>query len=162
MLELRVAIRLLLAFFCFPIPLQAVVQAMQLGGDRLPTRLDVLDLQRVGELPGAFTGPAQWRIGVAARKRLNKAFQLLGEIGAMMCKRLPSSAGTSDPMEAKPIFLFQFPPSGMDGRSGHAGGGGDKRYAALTEFPRLGGGPDPSGALVKMRPNGGVLAHELL
>jgi hypothetical protein len=100
-LELRVAIGVPASLSSLARPLQAVAHLVKQVADLLRTDRMALRVQLGGKLAQALARPAQRRLGVAARHRLDERFEIGHERRIFLGQGLASRAGASDPLLAR-------------------------------------------------------------
>ena len=142
--KLRVAVGVLAAFARLDVALQAVAEAVQQFGDqrvadRVPERLEG-DRERAR----AQARPAERRVRIAGRRRLDQRLQVLQQGGVEGGRPLPAPARATRPLRRQRRVRIGVelakPAANRGGRD--ARGPRHLSDAAVTQGPRLGRGPE--------------------
>ena len=118
-LKLRVPVRMAGTFDGLPIRLQAVAQLLQQLTDLLMRDAMALSLQLRRQMAHALARPAQRRLRIASRGRLDQLLQVAQQCRVFIPRALPSAAGFANPA-----------------RSARAGGLAQLRQPSSNRVPR--------------------------
>ncbi len=159
--ELRVAVGMVLALLGFAVALQAVALLAQQLRDLHVTDRVLLPGQLRGQSPRAFANPAQRRLRIAARFRIDQAVQRDQQMGIVGDDFLSSSPWSPDASGRRRRPLFDFPQALGDGLARQAAGATNLRDAAIAQGAGFAGGHQPPRPLVQERPDRGEFLLEL-
>ena len=147
--ELRVAVGMLPAFARLDVALQAVAEIVQEGGDDHMTHVMAECFQRHGQRPRAQARPAQGRIGIARRRRLDQRLHIAPQRRVVIRRTLPASTGTARSLRAQRLLLRQFPQAAPNRRLGDPGRSRHHPRPAAPQRVGFRRGPDPTRPLRK-------------
>lgn len=159
--KLGVAIGMRAPFLRFLVGLQTVPGALEQGGDRSRTHGMAVLGQFVGQLRCALAGPAQRRLRIAARRRLDQRQQRAEHGRIARRQRPPARAGTTDPLGGPhplPPGRPQVAQAGMNRRPRQSCRACDHAHAAIPDLACLCRGPLPSSPLIQFRRHDPVFA----
>ncbi len=143
--ELGIAIRVVRSFARLAVGLQAIAQRLQQLGHFLMAHAMALRVEFAGQAPHALAGPAQRRLGVPARDRLDQPLQVGAQRRILGFQRLAPTAGPTDPAWLGPGDLPpQLADSQRDRFARQARGARHRRDAAPAQGERFGGCHHPS------------------
>ena len=158
--ELRVAIGMIAPFLGLAVALQAVAVLPQELGDFGVTDRVAPGRQFRRKRAGALAGPAQRRLRVATRRRLDHAVQRGRQAGIVGCQRVSSAALATNPARGQRRGLQLL--NTLDQRDARqAAGAADPRNAAIAQFHGLAGSHQAAGMFVQMRPHASKVLGEL-
>ncbi len=130
--ELGVPVRMVVPFLGLPVALQAVIHLPQQLRHLFVADGVSLAGQFVRQRPGALAGPAQRRLRIAPRQRLDQGLQQRGQLGIMPDQRMPSAARTADAFRGQGGRI-QFLNALHDGDPGQPAGPADQRHSAVAQ-----------------------------
>jgi hypothetical protein len=164
--ELGVAVGMRRPFPGLAVGLQAVVQLMEQGSDRLVTDRMPLAAQFRGQCARTLAGPAEGGLGVAAGGRFDQSFQVPDQGGVGSFQEGAAGPGPADPFGVDLLLglvgpALQLLDTRPDGGAGQAGRRGYRGSATPAQRLRFGRRPLPAQALghrgaqeFKLRPHG--------
>lgn len=149
--KLRIAIEMLGALNRLAIALEAVAHPLQ----QRPHQAAAGGIPERGQFPRqpsrALAGPAQWRLRIAARERLNQTLQLLRQVGLALNPGFAPASGAAHSAFGQKVARRDLtqsdenrPPRNTDRARHH-------RNAAVSMRTGFRGGPEASGMLVQTR-----------
>ncbi len=100
--KLRVSVDVLAAFACLRVALQAVAQAMQQFGDHGVADVMAQPLERHRQRARAQARPAQRRVRIAGRRRLDQRVQVTQQRGIEVGGPLAAATGFPRPRRVRP------------------------------------------------------------
>jgi len=131
--------------------LEAVSGGVEHLGDLLGADGEALPGQCISQLAHTLGGPAQGRLGVATRNRVDERVESGPEARSMDLEPLAATTRLADAsVDLGSLAGLDLCDAGTNGRAGHADGGGDGRDAAATERQGFRRSPDPPGTLVEV------------
>ena len=147
--KLRIPVGMLPAFARLDVALQAVAHVQQLGDHRV-TDVMAQRLQRDGQRARAQAGPAQRRVRIAGRRRLDQARPgpaAASDRGRWRAFRPPPAGGASRRHDVSASSSRR--PAEWSSRDPRRAR--DLRHAAVADRPRFGGRPQPTRSLREHR-----------
>ena len=149
--ELRVPIRMAVALQRLTIALQAEAHAVQQFADQRTAHLVTLGLQFLGQPPQALACPAQRRLRVAARTRLNQRAQIAQQRCILHHRRLAPAARAPNPIQIGWLRRRQLSQSPPDRARRNAGCRRYRSDPAIAGRRRFGRRYQPPSAFVEKR-----------
>ena len=168
MLELRVAVRRLLALACLADDLKAVAEVAQEQADRGRADLVPHGAKLRGELFLALASPPERRLRVAARHRIHQCIEVLHQRRVRVDERRPARARSANPLLAwrnrwrVVRHLVEIANPGAHTLLADAGCFDHRGDTAMTEHLGLSGRPKTGHALAHRVPQSLVLRPDLI
>ena len=149
--KLRIAIRMLLAFNRLAITLQAIAHPMQ----QSPYQSAACGISELGQFQRqpsrALAGPAQRRLRIAARERLDQTLQLFRKVGLMLDTGFAPTSGPANSAAGQNVARRDLTQSDEDRTPRNPCRACHQRDAAVSMRTGFRGGPDAPCMLVETR-----------
>ena len=158
--KLRVPIHVLTAFARLDVALQAVAEAVQQLGDHRVADVMAQPVERHGQRARTQAGPAQRRVGIAGRRRLDQRIQVAQQRRVELGGALPAAARLPRPRADERFARRQLTQAALNRRRRDPRRARHLRDAAVADRLRFGRRPQSARSLRQHRRRGRMLGPQ--
>ena len=139
------------------VALEAVTQRVQQVGDHRVANVMPQPFQGHCQRPRALARPAQWRLGIARRRRFHQRVQISQESAVGLGRAFPPTARPATTGQRQRLARVEIAQAALDRRLSDPGGSRHRSNAAVADRACFRRGPYPARTLRQHRHECGVL-----